>query len=132
MAGAAVAEQGDVAGRVSRVAVGQVTQVDANKGEVNGEVAIAAAIAIGIWLGTDAKPNRLATHAGGGDAGAVVVVIRIVIDRRRTRRIDAADQRFQCTTRGKVRGPNGDNVCAGHEISKAIVAVEIGGCRQQR
>ena len=81
MAGATVAEQGRIVRRGRRVAVGQVTEIDADKGEVNGEVAVAAAIAIGIWLGTGTEHNWLTVHGGGGDARAVIVVVGIVINR---------------------------------------------------
>ena len=131
MAGAAICQQGGIVGRVTGAAIGQVTQINADKGKVNGQVTVAARIAIGGRLGVGEQSQRLTIDGGAEHGRAIVVIVGIVVDSRRTSWINGADQVGQGCARGKVRRRDAHHVVATHQIGKEIAAIKVGCCCQQ-
>ena len=132
MAGAVVSQQGGIVGRVTGAAIGQVTEIDADKGKVNSQVAVAAAVAVGVRLGVGEQGQRLTANGGAEHGGAIVVIVGIVVDGGGAGRINGADQVSQRCTGGEVSRRDVHDIVATHQISKEIAAIEIGRRRQQR
>ena len=132
MAGAAIRQQGGIVGRVTGAAIGQVAEIDADKGKVYSQVAVAAAVAIGVRFRIGQQGQRLTVDGGAEHGRAIVVIVGIVVDSRRTGWINGADQVGQGCARGKVHRRDAHHVVATHQIGKAIAAIKVGCCCQQR
>ena len=130
MTGAVVSQQGGIVGRVTGAAIGQVTEIDADKGKVNGQVAVAAAVAVGVRLGIGKQGQWLTANGGAEHGGAIVVIVGIVVDGGGAGRINGADQVSQRCTGGEVSRRDVHDIVATHQIGKEIGAINVGHCRQ--